>query len=82
MDDFEEDKAFEVWPENWPAIDLYMRNWTQWRYGPGGPSGLDYLVFFADLERQGVTGDEAEGIMAEIRMIEIGALEAIYAGRE
>ncbi|MEQ4618321.1 MAG: DUF1799 domain-containing protein [Corticimicrobacter sp.] len=79
MEDFEGDTAFEVWPESWPAIDLYMRNWTQWRHGPGGASGLDYMVFFSDLDRQGVVGEDAEIIMADIRLIEEGALKAIYS---
>jgi hypothetical protein len=32
-----------VWPDNWPAADLFMRCQTQWRWHPDGRrSGLDY----------------------------------------
>jgi hypothetical protein len=42
-DEDEADRAFEVWPENWPALDLFLALGTQWRIGPlGGALGLDY----------------------------------------
>lgn len=33
---------FEVWEENWPAIELFMRVQTQWRTTMNGVLGLDY----------------------------------------
>ena len=33
---------FEVFEENWPALDLFLRVQTQWRTGMNGPIGLDY----------------------------------------
>jgi hypothetical protein len=33
---------FEVWEENWPVLDLFLRVQTQWRTGMNGPIGLDY----------------------------------------
>ena len=43
----EEPELFEVWEENWPAVELFLRvqtQWrvTQWRVGMNGPVGLDY----------------------------------------
>ena len=35
-------QAFEVWPENWPAVLLFIRCQTQWRTGINGLVGLDY----------------------------------------
>lgn len=32
----------EIWPENWPAVQLFCVLLTQWRFSPAGPSGLDY----------------------------------------
>jgi len=29
-------KVFEVWPENWPALELFMRCQTQWHWHPNG----------------------------------------------
>ena len=33
---------FEVWPENWPALQMFLRVQTQWRVGMNGLIGLDY----------------------------------------
>lgn len=33
---------FEVWPENWPALEMFLRCQTQWRMGMNGVVGLDY----------------------------------------
>ena len=40
-------KVFEVWPENWPALELFMQCQTQWRTGPAGLLGLDYGAVLA-----------------------------------
>jgi len=31
-----------VWPENWPAVELFLRCQTQWRISLNGRAGLDY----------------------------------------
>ena len=36
------DDSFEVLPENWDAVQMFMRCQTQWRVGMAGPIGLDY----------------------------------------
>lgn len=36
------DDNFEVLPENWDAVQMFMRCQTQWRVGMAGPIGLDY----------------------------------------
>lgn len=33
---------FQVWPENWEAVGMFIRLQTQWRTGPRGLIGLDY----------------------------------------
>ncbi len=33
---------FEVWEENWPALDMFLRCQTQWRTTMNGLLGLDY----------------------------------------
>lgn len=40
-------KPFQVWPENWPAVELFLRCQTQWRLGPYGRVGLDYPAVLA-----------------------------------
>ena len=37
-----EEKDFAVWPENWDALELFLRCQTQWRTSVGGVTGLDY----------------------------------------
>lgn len=76
-DDFPEPKV-DVWPENWPHIQLFQRVSTQWRVGPGGPIGLDYAVIYHELDRNGVVGDDYTDAMASIRVIEAAALDEIH----
>ena len=38
---------FEIWPENWPAVELFMRCQTQWRVSDGRRIGLDYGALLA-----------------------------------
>jgi hypothetical protein len=38
---------FEVWPENWDCVEMFLRVGTQWRTGMGGPTGLDYTAVLA-----------------------------------
>jgi hypothetical protein len=33
---------FEVWEENWQALEIFLKVQTQWRVGMGGLIGLDY----------------------------------------
>ena len=33
---------FEVWEENWQAIEMFVRCQTQWRTAMSGVLGLDY----------------------------------------
>lgn len=68
----------EVWPESWPAVELYVRYQTQWLQGPGGPSGLNYAILFADLDRSGIEGEDREDIMDGVRIIEAEVLKSIY----
>lgn len=35
---------FEVWDENWPILEMWLRLQTQWRTSFGGLVGLDYLA--------------------------------------
>lgn len=33
---------FEVWEENWPVVEMFLRCQTQWRTTMNGVLGLDY----------------------------------------
>lgn len=70
-----------VWDENWPAFEMYLRYRTQWIQGPGGPTGLNYTVLFADLDRRSVEGEERESLLDGIRVIEDAVLTQVYKDR-
>lgn len=38
----QEPEHFEVEPDAWPAVQMFLRVQTQWRTGGNGPIGLDY----------------------------------------
>ena len=33
---------FEVWEENWPVVEMFLRCQTQWRTTMSGVLGMDY----------------------------------------
>ena len=70
-------ESMEIWPENEAAIALFSSLSTQWRIGMSGPTGLDYNVLFARMERMKL-GDEAhELLFQDIRVIESEALSIL-----
>lgn len=67
----------EVWPENWPPLALYARFATQWRAGSSGVYGLDYSVFFHELDRMALERDAYDEMMASLHVIEQAALQEL-----
>lgn len=67
-----------MWPENWPAIQMFQRLSTQWRVGAGGAAGLDYTVVYREIDRAGITSDDFDDFMWRIGVIEAEALERIH----
>ena len=62
---------FEVWPENWPAVELFMRCQTQWRTDNGQRVGLIYSELIAigslySVENLGRVVEDVQVIEAEI----------------
>ena len=72
----------EVWPEHWPAYEMFCALQTQWRVGASGPTGLDYNVLDRRLERyqirHGLTLDELEAFEDDIRAMEYEALAVMH----
>ena len=67
---------FEVWPENWPIVDLWLRVQTQWRSSGFGPTGLDYVavdVVMRRLRIEDPDGEKFEGL----QVMEIEALKVL-----
>lgn len=46
--------VFEVEPDNWETVMLFVRVQTQWRHGFNGPTGLDYQGVEAAMRMAGV----------------------------
>ena len=42
--EIEEPEDFEVYPDNWDAVEMFMRCQTQWRTATSGVLGLDYAA--------------------------------------
>lgn len=67
---------FEVWPDNWQTVGVFLAMDTQWRYGPNGPTGLDYGVLptvlqdFLDIKRT-----EWSDVFRDLRVMENAALQ-------
>jgi hypothetical protein len=67
----QEPEHFEVWPENWPAAELFMRCQTQWRTDNGHRTGLIYSELIAigslySVENLGQVVEDVQVIEAEI----------------
>ena len=66
-----EPEHFEIWPENWPAVELFMRCQTQWRTDNGHRTGLIYSELIAigslySVENLGQVVEDVQVIEAEI----------------
>ncbi|WP_439444437.1 DUF1799 domain-containing protein [Xanthomonas translucens pv. translucens] len=69
----------EVWPEAWPALDLFQRRLsTQWRCHGGGPIGLDYSIVYTELAHAGIQGAERDEFMDVLAIVEAAALRQIH----
>lgn len=67
----------EVWPENWPVWRLWLEMATQWRYAgmSGTRTGLDYTPLMARMERMRLSDEDWESTFADIRSMELAAME-------
>lgn len=77
--DHEESDDFEVWEENWPAVEMFMRAQTQWRVGMNGITGLDYGVLAWLLKLYEV--EDQRSLLEDLQVME-GAVLTVIAKRE
>lgn len=71
---------FQVLPENWPALRLFLAMQTQWRAAAmGGLIGLDYGVLDGVARLSGIVLDE--DVFARLRILEMAALEVVNRPR-
>jgi hypothetical protein len=70
-----EEEEFGIWPENLPAVQIFMAMGTQWRIGMSGATGLDYSVLPAVFELYGIT--DRKQAFNDLRVMESAALEVM-----
>ena len=66
---------FEVWPSNWPAVEMFMRCLTQWRTTMAGVCGVDYSAvqwLFRLYEVQ-----EPAAVLEDLQVMEAAAMKLI-----
>lgn len=72
------DETVELWPENWPAWQLFCRVATQWRTAPmGGYLGLDHGPLIALLNRENLSPDDWDERFDDVRVLEAAALSKL-----
>lgn len=66
----------EVFEENWPVLELFLRVQTQWRTGMSGPVGLDYMAVAWVLK---LTAEEAthRTLLEDLQIMESAVLAFI-----
>lgn len=73
------ERTVEVWPDNWPIVQLFARLGTQWRIGFGGPTGLDYAAVLALMRAMRLKRDDFEDFFAGVQTMERAALDQMAA---
>jgi hypothetical protein len=65
---------FEIWPDNWLAVEVFISMGTQWRTGMAGPTGLDYGVLRDVMTLRRVPRSEQPELFDWLRLMEGEAL--------
>jgi len=71
---------YEVLPEAWPAVDMFLRVQTQWRVSGGALIGLDYSAVRWMFEIQRV--EDQAGLLSDLQIIEATVIEAMHRQRK
>jgi hypothetical protein len=67
---------YEVWPENWDAIQMFLRCQTQWRTaGMGGVIGLDYAAVSWVLRLYKIKDQRA--VLEDLQVMEAAVIEGL-----
>jgi hypothetical protein len=68
-------QAFEVLPENWEAVQMFVRCQTQWRTSMAGLIGLDYGAVEWLLRLYGV--EDPRSVLEDLQIMEAAVLSVI-----
>lgn len=73
--------TFEVFQENWDAVEMFLRMSTQWNVsGMGGMTGLNYPAL--DILFKLYKVRDRKGMFEQVQIIEAGALAYLNDQRE
>lgn len=65
----------EVWPDCWPAFELFSQCRTQWRVAMAGYTGLDYTAVLALMDLHDIPRADRRALLDDIQHMEAAALE-------
>ena len=73
----EQDRSddFEVWEENWPVLEMFLRCQTQWRTTMSGVLGLDYGAVAWVLKLYEV--EDQRSMLEDLQVMEAAAMATI-----
>lgn len=66
---------FEVWEENWPVLEMFLRCQTQWRTTMSGVLGLDYGAVAWVLKLYEV--EDQRALLEDLQVMEAAAMATI-----
>lgn len=66
---------FEVWEENWPVLEMFLRCQTQWRTTMSGLLGLDYTAVAWLLRLYEV--EDQRALLEDLQVMEGAAMMAL-----
>jgi hypothetical protein len=66
---------FEVWEENWPVLEMFLRCQTQWRTTRSGVLGLDYGAVAWVLKLYEV--EDHRSMLEDLQVMEAAAMATI-----
>ena len=75
MPELEAPKDFEVWPDNWPAVEMFLRCQTQWRTTAAGVCGLDYTAVLAVFRLYEV--EDQPTVLENLQVMEAAAVKIL-----
>lgn len=73
----------EVWPDNWPAVELFVDLDTQWRRAgmAGERTGLDYTALPAVLGIRAIPKKKWPSLFDDLRVMEVAVLDYLNEKR-
>ena len=71
------DVEVEIWPETLPSINIFSKSLTQWRTGPTGIIGLDYMAVNLIMDLDGIPHEERSKVLSDVACLERGYLQVM-----